>query len=152
MELGEADTLIVWTIPPGSAEMHAALHTVKPKKVILCAINPGMDDFELYIKRIAGLVKYALNSSQGRVSLPSLAAATSQRLATTRSALTWLQAAGHIQIVHLEGDTAWLTHGEGKPGAELPEAAQRLKAALEETAAYRAFYIRADIRALLSDQ
>jgi len=152
LELVEGDTLVIWTIPPGPEEMLAALHIVKPKSVVLFATNPVMNGFESYIKRVAGLIKYALASSQGRVSMQSLAAATSQRLATTRAALAWLQAAGHIQIVHLEGDTAWLTQGEGKPGAELPEAAQRLKAALEETAAYRAFYIRADIRALLPDQ
>lgn len=152
LELGSGEILVVWTIPPGPEEMLAALHTVKPGKVILFAINPDMDDFERYVRRMAGLVKYALASSQGQVSLQSLAAATSQRLATTRGAIAWLQAAGHIQIVHQEGDTAWLTQGKGKPGDYLPEAAQHLKAALGETAAYRTFYLRADLMALLPDK
>ncbi len=146
LELVESDSLVIWTIPPGPAEMNAVLRSVNPKKVLLFAINPGMDEFEAYVRRMAGLVKYALASSQGRVSLQSLAAATSQRLATTRAALSWLQAEGHIQITHQQGDSAWLTQGEGKPGDNLPEATQRLKAALGETAAYRTFYLRAEHR------
>jgi single-stranded-DNA-specific exonuclease len=149
-ELKEGDILVIWSIPPGPVELHAALHTVSPAKLILFAADPGMDKFEPFLQRMAGLVKFALNSSQGQVSVQSLAAATAQRAATVRAGLAWLLAAGHIRIVHQEEDTAWLVEGEGTPGEGLPELTRRLKSALEETAAYRAFYSRADIEAVIA--
>lgn len=152
LELEEGNTLVVWTIPPGPVELQAALRAANPEKLILFASDPVMDSFEAYVRRLAGLVKYALTSSGGQVSLQSLTAATSQRLATTSAALTWLQAAGHIRILRQEGDAAWIIQGDGRPSDGLPDAAQRLKAALAETSAYRKFFVRADVEALLPDR
>lgn len=149
-ELERADILVVWTIPPASLELRDILQTVSPRKLILFAIDPGMDKFEPFIQRLAGLVKYALKSSQGQVSLPSLAAATAQREATIRFGLNWLQAAGHIHVLHQEGSSVWITDADGTRKDELPGQTHRLQAALQESAAYRAFYRRADIQALIT--
>ena len=56
--LHPAESLAIWTIPTGPAEIQAALEKVKPGKVYLFAIDPGMDDTGAFLKRLAGLVKH----------------------------------------------------------------------------------------------
>ena len=149
LELRPASSLAIWTIPPGPAELHSALQAVKPEKVVLFAVNPGLDRMDAFLRRLAGLVKYALGSSQGRVSLPALAAATAHRLATVRTGLDWLQAQGHIHIASQEGETLLLEQGNRLSQPDILEIATRLTALLDETAAYRQYYTHADREALL---
>ncbi len=144
-----ARNLAIWSIPPGPAELHAALQLVKPEVVVLFAVDPGLDRMDMFLRRLAGLVKYSLRSSQGWVSLPSLAAATAHRLATVRLGLDWLQAGGHLHIVSTDDNTALLEQGDGISQPGITEIATRLSAILNETAAYRQYYTRADKDALL---
>ncbi len=67
LELIEADKLAIWTIPPGSAELRAVIAQVKPQTVYLFAADPGLDALEPFVKRLAGLVKYALSQRGGVV-------------------------------------------------------------------------------------
>jgi len=71
-------------------ELTAALQTVRPEKVIVFAINPGMDELQPFMARLAGLVKFALNQRAGRSSYAELAAATAQKVAVVRAGLDWL--------------------------------------------------------------
>ncbi|MGW8249353.1 MAG: hypothetical protein ACWGO1_01835, partial [Anaerolineales bacterium] len=64
--------------------------------------------------------------------------------------LNWLQAAGHIHFLHQEGSSVWITDADGTRKDELPGQTHRLQAALQESAAYRVFYRRADIQALIT--
>ena len=149
LELLPTPNLAIWTIPPGPAELHSALQAVKPEKVVLFAVNPGLDHMDAFLRRLAGLFKYALGSSQGRVSLPALAAATAHRLATVRLGLDWLQARGHLHIVSIDDNTALLEQSDGISQPGITEIAARLTAILDETAAFRKYYTRADKDALL---
>ena len=97
---------------------------------------------------MAGLVKRALNSGEGRVRLSTLAAATAQRESTARAGLDWLAARGHVVVLQEQEDEFRLAAGSGAAGDDLPRIAAQLKAALEETAAYRAYFGRADPGAL----
>ena len=92
-QLAPADTLVIWTIPPGRAELQAALNQVKPKEVVLFADDPGMDQFDAFLQRLAGLAKHALRTADGLVSVQRLAAATAQREAAAWLGLRWLAAA-----------------------------------------------------------
>lgn len=148
-ELMPAPVLAIWTTPPGPAELHSALQRVKPEKVILFAIDPNLDHMEAFLRRLTGLVKYALRSSQGVVSLPSLAAAMAQRLATVQVGLEWSQAQGHIRILSIDGETVFLEQGAGISQPTTAEIATRLAAMLDETAAFRQYYSHADKEALL---
>jgi len=152
LELLPAPNLAIWTIPPGPSELLAALQLVKPEKVVLFAVDPGMDRPEIFLRRLAGLVKYELRSSQGWVSLPILAAATAHRLSTVRTGLDWLQAQGHLHIVNSDGETLFLEQGDGISQPGLPEIATRLTAMLDETAAFRQYYSHANKEALLRSE
>ena len=149
-ELQPAKALVVWTTPPGPAELRCALNKVSPETVYLFAHNPGLDESQTFLRRLAGLVKRAVETDDGRVSITTLAAATAQREATVRAGIAWLLARGHFQIVLEEGEEVWLSPAQGKSGPDLPRIALDLKALLEETRAYRSYCTRADADALVT--
>jgi len=136
-------TLAVWTIPPGPRELQAVLERARPQRVVVFAVQPGSDQPHAFLQRLVGLVKYALQANQGITTLQELAAATAQRTLTVRAGLDWLAARGHIRLLNQEGEELRLALGEGQSGGDLPQATERLKALLDETAAYRAHFSRA---------
>ncbi len=149
-ELKPAKVLIVWTTPPGPAELRTVLEKVAPETVYLFGIDPGLDHPEAFLKRLAGLTRYALNSHQGRAKVSTLAAATAQREATVRQGIAWLAARGHLVVLSEDGDEIQLAEGNhvaDPKGFQKPLGS--LKALLEETAAYRAHFARADKEALI---
>ena len=151
-ELGPSKILAIWATPPGPAELQAVLEKVSPETVYLFGMDPGLDRPEEFLKRLAGLTKHALNSNQGRANVSTLAAATAQREATVRAGLAWLGARGHLVVLGEEGDEIHLAAGSQTASDDLPQIAARLKALLEETAAYRAHFARAEKETLVSSQ
>jgi hypothetical protein len=149
--LPHAGSLAIWTIPPGPAELREALARVRPTRICLFATDPGSDQPERFLRRLAGLVKHVLSARDGQASPAALAAATAQREVAVRLGLAWLAAQGHIAIAEEIGEELRLMAGAGVPGPESERivAAARLKAALDESAAYRAFYRSADKDALV---
>jgi len=170
--LGPSKALAIWTTPPGPAELQAVLEQVAPEKIYLFGIDPGLDQPDKFLKRLAGLVRRALNSDQGWVSLATLAAATAQREPTVQAGLAWLVAQGHVGVLDDVGaepapadvgtglapaqarlaraQAVHLAPGHQTTSADLPQSAARLNALLEETAAYRAYFARADKEKLAS--
>jgi len=148
-ELGPSKTLVIWNAPPGPAELQAALEKVSPETVYLFGIDPDLDQPRTFLRRLAGLVKQATSSNEGQVSVSTLAAATAQRESTARAGLAWLEARGHLAILDAEGDDLRLAAGDKTERADLPQVTARLKALLNETAAYRAHFARAAVEALI---
>jgi single-stranded-DNA-specific exonuclease len=147
-ELEPSRALVIWTTPPGWRELQGALDKAKPEIVYLIALDTGMDDPQRFLERLAGLVKRALSSQEGRVSLRTLAAATAQREGAVRLGLDWLVEQGHISTVDDEGEEIVVAVGSGQAGADARGATQRLNALLEETAAYRRHFARAPANTL----
>ena len=168
LELTPAPVLAIWTAPAGRAELLAALAAVNPAIVYLFAQDPGLDSAQAFLRRLTGLVKYAINTAGGRATLPLLAAATAQRTATVRCGLAWLQARGYLVIAGAAGDELQLSapprppaEGIGQEAAPAspigqqgsPDAAandRQLEALLAETAAYRAYFRQAGTDTLLT--
>jgi single-stranded-DNA-specific exonuclease len=125
------------------------LAKASPQKVILFGINLGLDDPELFLKRLAGLTKHALRTNTGRVNISTLAAATAQRESTVWAGLAWLTARGYLAVASAGDDEVQLTAGAGKADADLPRVTAHLKALIEETAAYRAYFARAEKETLV---
>jgi len=143
-ELSACETLAIWTTPPGPEELQAALKTTSPQKVILFALDPITVAWQDFLKRLAGLAKFALRNHQGQARLSTLAAATAQREVCVRKGLGWLAANGHVQVPAIDGDQIQLAPGDGQKGVEIVEISAQLKALLDESAAYRSYYSRAD--------
>ncbi|MGH2593801.1 MAG: single-stranded-DNA-specific exonuclease RecJ [Anaerolineae bacterium] len=148
-ELAPAGALVIWRAPVGPKELEAALMQVSPKTVCLCD-EDGIDDrLDAFTKRLAGLLKHDLNRREGRVDVSRLAVAAGQRPATVRKGIEWLAAKGQIAIVEGDGDELRIGAGEGAPDANAEEIGLQLAALLAETAAYRAYYRRADAQKLI---
>ena len=135
--------LAIWTTPPGPAELAAALAAVVPALVYLFGVDPGMDNLDAFLRRLAGVVKHALRARGGRVSVAALAVATAQREAAVRLGLAWLAERGDVQIVTQTGDDMLLASA-ASTGADAAPTLARLRDLLAETAAYRVYFAVAD--------
>jgi single-stranded-DNA-specific exonuclease len=153
--LHETETLIVWTVPPGPAEFSAALETTLPRRVVLFGVDPDLDTPRNFLRRLAGLVKYALRERDGRLSLSQLAAAIAHSRSTVRLGLEWMALKGQVEVTWHKGDQVELRLGQADLSCEqdddrLPLLQARLLARLEETAAYRAYFGHANAERLIN--
>jgi hypothetical protein len=139
-----AESLAIWTIPPGPTEIQAVLRKVKPTRVYLFGSNPGMDEPEAFLKRLVGLLKSRIKSSHGIVSLSSLAASTAQTIPTVISGLEWLDDHGHIRLVSIDEDEAKIDSGPKKKKEDTRTSSSHLNSMLTESAAFRRYYLAAD--------
>lgn len=150
-ELIQADEFAIWTMPPSPADLRAALEVVKPKIVYFFAAMPEEFKADAFLARLAGMVKYALNNKEGKVSVRELAAATAQRVGAVRIGLEWLAAGGHVTVSGDAGaDALLLSRGNSETNQYLQkELFTAVKGILQETAAYRDYAARAEIHALM---
>lgn len=149
--LQPAITLAFWTAPSSPSEVRAALAAVRPERVALFAVDPGLDGPEPFLRRLAGLVKYVLKARDGRVAGAELAAAMAQRELVIHLGLAWLAAQGSLTVGEENDGVLQLARGSGHLASEDVRAlaAARLSAALQETAAFRAHFRTADRDALI---
>lgn len=149
-ELQPADEFAIYTAPPSSADLRAALETVKPNKVYLFGVSPEPEKADAFLARMAGLAKYVINQKGGSVSVSELAVVTGQREGAIRLGLEWLAAGGHISIQRDDG-TVHLASGNHESNQYLQrELYLAVKGILEETAAYRAHFQRAEAESLIN--
>jgi hypothetical protein len=112
-----------------------------------------VDQLEPYLKRLAGLLKYAIRVNQGSVLLSVLAAATAQRQPAIRAGLAWLEAHHHFALARQEGDQVWVVEGPSASNsqpADVQQITAQLKALLDESASYRAYFARASKDSLIN--
>lgn len=137
-ELRRAETLIVWTIPPGPVEWQEALDLVQPRQVFLFGTLPEAFTVAGFLQRLAGLVKFTLKQKAGVTTVTALAAATAQRVNTVRYGLLWLQQSGQLGVTFTAGDGIQLSNACVTPTNDEPAALEKLiQSALAETLAYR---------------
>lgn len=150
-ELHPADELAIYTTPASPAELRAALEVVKPMIVHVFGVSPQKEKTDEFLARLAGMVKFAINNKDGRVSINELAIATAQRVSAVRIGLEWLAAGGHVTAVP-EGEAVLLSAGGGEANQYLQkELYVAVKGILEETAAYREYFSSAKVESLFSN-
>jgi hypothetical protein len=108
-----------------------------------------MDDPGSFLKRLLGLVKYRLKMSNGFVSLASLAAATAHKVNTVSLALDWLHDQGHLLVIRAGKNEVQVKPGESNLPMDSRKISPLLNSALNETAAFRRYYRRADQQRLV---
>jgi len=134
--LHPSDELVIFTTPPGPADLKSILEQVKPQKVYLIAQNPPVEKADEFLMRLAGMTKFVIAKKGGETSISALSAATAQREATVRIGLEWLAAGGHVTIAG-EDDAVLLSHGSGEGNEYVrKELFVAVKGLLEETAAF----------------
>lgn len=149
--LTSSPELAIWTLPPGPEEFREALERVVPETVYLFAVEPGERGMAAFLKRLAGVVKYAIRSQGGRVRIAALSSATAQREPTVRKALEWLEGRGHVRMVEDLGEEIRLVES-GSETDDTGEIELELKALLVETETYRAYYRQAAPEKLLGGE
>jgi single-stranded-DNA-specific exonuclease len=148
--LAPSPGLAIWTMPASPEELHQALDIVRPQTVYLFAAHPPPETTETFLARLAGLMKYAINHRDGKVTYAELAAATAQRLTTVEHGLNWLVSHGNITLIRQENDLLWVS--QGTDINDLGGAARlftEVKNLLAESDAYRSHFSRAGKNSLL---
>ncbi len=147
-DLYPADELTIFTTPPSTLELRVALEVVKPKIIYLFGISPAAEKTDEFLSRLAGMAKFAINQRSGVVKISELATVTAQREATIRIGLEWLGAGGHLKVKEENGELN-LAIGDGISNPYLQrELYIAIKGLLEEAAAYRNHFTRADAESL----
>jgi single-stranded-DNA-specific exonuclease len=140
-DLREAQTLVVWTIPPDPLVWQAVLDTVQPQTIVLFGHTPAFDQPDALLKHLAGLFKYAHNHKGGIVSISELAAITGHTEQTIRTCFKWLDAGTTMRLSLLTEDV-YRIEMDGAPMAQGTNPfAERLKRQLAETKAYRCHWL-----------
>ncbi|MEW5868887.1 MAG: single-stranded-DNA-specific exonuclease RecJ [Chloroflexota bacterium] len=148
-ELEAGPALCIWTTPPDRSTLRSVLERVRPQRVYLFAIDPAASTPEAFLQRLAGLVKYALQSGEQDVLLVRLAAATAQREAAVRLGLAWLAGRGHVVYEELASGRVALRRSQGMLRSEDDAQMNQLRKLLEESNAYRAYFRRAERMAVI---
>jgi single-stranded-DNA-specific exonuclease len=142
--LPSVKTFIIWNPPPGRDELRHTFKAVRPKQLILCNVPGSPDEPRALLERLTGMVRYALRKHSGTINLPEIAAALNQPKITVELGLFWLVARGFIRIISNSEGAYTLAQG-GVPNNEDTKRLQSLiQIALQETAAFRAWYGRVD--------
>lgn len=150
-DLVPSPSLVICAPPPGPAELQQVLNVVKPERVLLFSIGTQADQIDDFLNKLAGLIKYALKNKQGKIQVSSLAGATAQREKTVILGIAWLEAQGHIEVTEHSGDTFLARMGDQIQKTGARGIKEQLQAILQETAAFRNYYLRASKDILLSN-
>jgi single-stranded-DNA-specific exonuclease len=148
-ELVPCQRLVVWTTPPGRIEWISAFQEASPKVVYLFAVHPPSMQFDAFIRRLAGMCKYAINYSQGKVDIAQLASAMAQKMETVRLGVSWLEQSGFLVVVFQAGQEISLEKGKQRLVNSPAYLADQINELLDETAAYRSFFTRTEVNALM---
>jgi len=135
-----AKELAVWTQPPSPDVWQAILARVKPEKVYVFAAGAETDRAENFIKRLAGLLKFAVRTQGGQVAVERLAAETAQREETVRKGLVWLVEKGMFDVQWKSDGVVEVAAGMGQKGNSLAKVEDELHKALDETRAFRRYF------------
>jgi len=141
--------LAIWTLPPGPEELREVMEKTSPSIVYFFGMGTGLDRPSAFLKRLAGLVKYALRELGGQLQLSTVAALLGHRVVTVRKGIEWLVAKGQVRLVAESEDAIILMRDSGEVRSDLGVVQAQLAALLEETAAYRDYYRSADKEHLL---
>jgi single-stranded-DNA-specific exonuclease len=148
-QLQPADTLIIWTTPPGRVELQAVIDNTHPKTVVVFGIDPDASGVEGFLKRLAGLARYAIEKKGGEAEIARLAAATGQRETAVRLGLKWMEQRGMARVTTSEGGRIHLQAEKGQVRPEAETTLAQLKKLIEETNAYRKYFRTAEKENLL---
>ena len=135
------ETLIVWSIPPSAEVWSAALSTVNPERLIVFGMRPSWETPRDFLARLAGLVKFVANRKRGAVSLDDLAAATGERERSVQVGLQVLRATGKLRYRLGASGEYHLELSDDAPAERLAGLQKRLALLLQETRAYRSYWL-----------
>jgi len=150
-ELTPAPILIVYTAPPDLATLQAVMAAVDPVEVHVFGLEPPLPTFEAFLRQLTIAVQNVVKRMGGTAPLDVLCGATAASVATVRAGVAFLAAE---QGLTFSTENGTLRIREGGPKADravLQAANERLRAAYQESEAFRRFFKIQPLRKLLSE-
>ncbi|MHB0965365.1 MAG: single-stranded-DNA-specific exonuclease RecJ [Bellilinea sp.] len=145
-----AKILVIWNPPPGRSELKQAVDQVQPAVVALFAVQAASDDPQIFLTQMGGLVRHALRTRAGEIAIGQFAGLLNQREDTVRLGIRWLIARGFVRSIEMDDQSVVLAEAGVPDMATASDLEKAIRIALEETAAFRSFYLRADPSGLLT--
>lgn len=143
-EIEPCSTLVIWTAPPGPAEVLRAVAESGASRVMLVT-RPLVSDHE-FDQKFGGTIRYAINHEGSIFDIPRVAAATGQREITVRRALELAEAQGKITMEVLDTSRVRVSAGGTPASAEKQQQiSDALKTLLKEAHAFRRHFQAADL-------
>lgn len=142
-------SLVLWTIPPSQSVLDGIIQKVNPEKIVFFGNLPKENELVYYLQTVARVIKQELTQPQVKVDIVTLASkfAINSDLAT--ETLRWFAARGDLSIIENEKDL-FIKSG-GKIDQPLKEEIQiKLNRMITEIQAYRRYYLKSEIKSLLS--
>jgi len=148
--LEDAETLVIWTLPPSQAVLKEVLLKTNPQTVIVFGLDPMLHTARELLERLSGLVKYAKTNKTGQVSLEDLAGACASEEETVWIGLKLLVAMGKLDIEN-NADILTIDIGNKEPDPETIRIyITILQNMLKESQAFRKYFKTGDIKDYLT--
>ena len=147
-ELHKSDTLVIWTTPPSREVFNHALNKVNPRKIIFFAVDPDVQTVRKFITKLHGLLKLLIDSDDKSFNIENAAQSLSVTPALIEVGLNWIHLHGDYDLSLFMTDLL-ITPGPRKNLDGFPEIDNKLKFLLKDTAAYRSYFNKAKLDALL---
>lgn len=144
LQLAPTTTLIVAGPPPSHRVWQAALSAARPEALVLLGHAAPFDDAEGLLRQLMGMLKYAL-ARDGRAPVDRLAARVGHTEATVHTALAWIHAHTELELTPLTPEVYAVSRRAGRSSNAQPALMRRLNALLDETRAYRRYWLRMPI-------
>ncbi|HEX9013029.1 MAG TPA: hypothetical protein VF813_05915, partial [Anaerolineaceae bacterium] len=149
-QLVPSRTLVVWTSPAADDVLEETLRRVNPRRMVWVGQGAGLFTTDEFLTRLAGLVKFALRTKNGSLSLEKLAAVTGQRVETVIAGLEYLLGGGWVSLAHAS-EEGWQVSAGGTPDKEIQTLSRaRVADLMAETGSYRQFLQHADLAKLVN--
>jgi len=132
-EMEPGEVLVVWTAPPDRTVLAEVVARVQPERVYIFGVDPEVDEYQAFVRRLGGVVKYALAEYAGRSTLSDLAGAMGHSDAVVARGLAVLPALG-VRGIRKKGEV----HFERcEPAAVGTEVEGTVRGMLAEVRAFR---------------
>ena len=141
--------LAVGVVPPHQDVLSHVLKRCQPEEVFLFGIRPNTDVLQNFLNRLSGLLRFAIRSKDGIVTLDELAALTSQTEKCVKLGIDYLISRGSISLLGVQNDLIKLNLGGSEDKKISDSLLVDLKIILKESASFRAYYLRAEPDSIL---
>jgi single-stranded-DNA-specific exonuclease RecJ len=139
-EVGAKEHLLIWQHPPTLQVLQDLVHRTGAKEIYLVGAAKHEDcDSNAFLRKLMGLVRYAVNQKEGKVPGEKMAAALATSKKSIALGLTLLNKIGVIDWYAEDGFIYLDLFGEPEAKAEDQSEFQRLSQALKEVSEFRSW-------------
>lgn len=145
-EITEANTLVMYSIPPTLEVLRSIIHKAKPQEVVLIFVEEIISQQEFF-KKASGLIKFIISKKEGLTSFAELKSLLGQSYECIELLLKYFEASGAIQYESVE-DNLVIREGNGKRTKDCERYKKAGSVLIDEAAAFRK-YIKNSLKPLL---